>query len=833
MRTLSDTLLAAQQGTAQTEYVRVFLTSAGGGGGTTYTFTTDDVPNRLKKVISREEVYGSAVIITLGNYDGYFNDKNFKGYKVNVGWGFNTGTLEYSNMQDLWVFSQKEVSDEGVLHTELGCIDLWNLLSKSYVFTGGTRLTGSPTSNGTNWKMGEKLIGATSTAYGYIFNVTDTYIDVCGVIGTFQTENVATASGSLSITGAVPSTIASGKAPMAWSGTHVEDIVSLILTGWASLTLDSDDPLSKFAAYTPNYIAPMGTNLRAVLVDMLRYTRNGMRMVASTMHSLYLNPSPSADYNYNASHVAVSNNRDRRLVTPNRIYVISSDPVTKTPEYIGSAVDSTSYAEIGKYINQIVIDESVGSDADATAVATSLITRANAELNTGEIRTRIMNVGQELLDWVTVTDYRNSEIVISGRVGAIERRYEPGVYGAIITLGGLSTSADLDASGVMMPGSAVEGTATTEQVQVTHPSIIPFNFAPAILPIVSNVVFSSSAYNAVAWAAGTDVILFADGSKQSVVSGTATSIAAKTWVYGTIGSTTLVATSTFSDTIGANKFIVAILKPGAAGDKALIVQGRDDLVAGQLSAIAADIGLVTAGEVRVGTGTLGSDYTGWRLWVESSIGRFAGYQNNVMQFYSGTDGKLYAGGGYVLLDSAGVTIDASGGAIGRLNLKYGGTYTDRYITLTSLGHMYLWNGSYALDWSGSYGYALEPSTANYVDLGSATMYFDRVYADVYYGKTTTIQAFDKQDDLALIKSIKTKKASNKKEGKSGGRDRYVIDIESLPEDIVESETDPETGEVNKFVVLGGIGALALGGVRQLTERLEELEAEVKRLKGGK
>jgi len=61
-----------------------------------------------------------------------------------------------------------------------------------------------------------------------------------------------------------------------------------------------------------------------------------------------------------------------------------------------------------------------------------------------------------------------------------------------------------------------------------------------------------------------------------------------------------------------------------------------------------------SGEIRQGTGTLGSNYTGLRIWRDSSVGRIAGYNNNVQQWYANTDGKLYAGGGTFMADADGI-----------------------------------------------------------------------------------------------------------------------------------------------------------------------------------
>ena len=85
----------------------------------------------------------------------------------------------------------------------------------------------------------------------------------------------------------------------------------------------------------------------------------------------------------------------------------------------------------------------------------------------------------------------------------------------------------------------------------------------------------------------------------------------------------------------------------------------------------------TNGEIRQGTGTLGSNFTGLRVWASSGVGKIAGYNNNTIQWQADTDGRLYAGGTAVILDSTGIT--ARAGTIGGwslgLNLLSSGSST--------------------------------------------------------------------------------------------------------------------------------------------------------------
>jgi hypothetical protein len=67
----------------------------------------------------------------------------------------------------------------------------------------------------------------------------------------------------------------------------------------------------------------------------------------------------------------------------------------------------------------------------------------------------------------------------------------------------------------------------------------------------------------------------------------------------------------------------------------------------------------TSGEIRQGTGALGGNFTGLRIYRSGSVGMIAGYNNNVQQWYGNTDGKLYAGAGSVWLDSTGVNFSSA------------------------------------------------------------------------------------------------------------------------------------------------------------------------------
>lgn len=88
-------------------------------------------------------------------------------------------------------------------------------------------------------------------------------------------------------------------------------------------------------------------------------------------------------------------------------------------------------------------------------------------------------------------------------------------------------------------------------------------------------------------------------------------------------------------------------------------QGTTDMIvldAAGNSYFAGVMTIGTSGEIRQGTGTIGSNYTGLRIWRDSSIGRIGGYASNVLQWYGDTAGNLVAGAGYVTLNASGIDV---------------------------------------------------------------------------------------------------------------------------------------------------------------------------------
>jgi hypothetical protein len=75
--------------------------------------------------------------------------------------------------------------------------------------------------------------------------------------------------------------------------------------------------------------------------------------------------------------------------------------------------------------------------------------------------------------------------------------------------------------------------------------------------------------------------------------------------------------------------------------------------------IAGALTIGSSGGIYQGSGTFASPTTGLKIWNDGgTYGRIGGYNAGTLQWYAGSDGKLYAGGGNVLLDQSGIAVAA-------------------------------------------------------------------------------------------------------------------------------------------------------------------------------
>ncbi|MBI2020085.1 hypothetical protein HYS94_01560 [Candidatus Daviesbacteria bacterium] len=240
-----------------------------------------------------------------------------------------------------------------------------------------------------------------------------------------------------------------------------------------------------------------------------------------------------------------------------------------------------------------------------------------------------------------------------------------------------------------------------------------------------NFAFTVVDNNDITWPLGT--ITWADGSSQSILAGSL-NWAGTRYLYVIAGNTTLQNTATFSDTIGANRTLVAIAVSTAAGLNADLVSlnhgtpfiAGTRIISNQLSALSADMGLLTAGEVRVGSGAIGVDFAGFRIYPTA----IEGYENigGVSTLHvqiSSTDGKLRLIG---TAANAGLEFHSP---LNTIISSFYATATDMNIAASN-------NFNLRLIVSGTGEILTGLAGAGSTNIGNATYYFGNIYGTDLY-----------------------------------------------------------------------------------------------------
>ena len=127
-------------------------------------------------------------------------------------------------------------------------------------------------------------------------------------------------------------------------------------------------------------------------------------------------------------------------------------------------------------------------------------------------------------------------------------------------------------------------------------------------------------------------------------------------------------------------------------------------------------------------------------------------------------------------------------------------------------YLYLYNNTIkadgtAITFNGTSNAHLCPESGlvNSAQVGTSTNYWGKMYANTYYGKSTSITSFDRYDDLSYIRNMRTKTVE--------GRD--IFDVGDLPPEI----KDPS----GQFVDNSALTGYMLGCIKALAEEVERLK----------
>jgi hypothetical protein len=142
-------------------------------------------------------------------------------------------------------------------------------------------------------------------------------------------------------------------------------------------------------------------------------------------------------------------------------------------------------------------------------------------------------------------------------------------------------------------------------------------------------------------------------------------------------------------------------------------------------------------------------------------------------------------------------------------------------------------GTHYFSYAASTHSTLRPATADYSYVGTSAYYFNSVYADHVKYKEHSV--FDALDDIALVRKIKAHKTEITKKGLPSVDYSTVPDELKAyePEDIVDEDGIlQQPAGTHEFMDLGALCGLLTGAVKQLADKVDDLQARLKKLEKG-
>jgi len=598
MRSLDSALEAAQKKSTLEPTIRITLSHSG----------EDDIVLETDKVLSlnqSEEPYRQSAEVSLDNSEGYFTELDVKGWQAVISWGLVTKDgKKYSDTAPLWVISQQLDSSQGRLTCEFRMVGIPNMLaedraSEAYyprIDKETEEWTPAGSQNKTVKDLLNEIIGATIDCFSHC---------------------------------------------------HAYEVVWD--DGYDTLA-NTYKPKDGFRIYSNN-------SRLAAIRRLLDFTQNVMR-IGNDGKIHILKPTISGvSYNYEYSletgHTFFSKAYRKTLCIPN--YIVVESKKDDDPFYEGFAKDQDSidaFREVRQYFKT-----SLESDGQADDIAEAILSKYQLNAEMGAFSCP-MNVGQEIFDYVKVTDEREDDYR-KGNIGSITRKYnaEKSIYNMQVSFGGWLTVRGL-ASNLSVYPDGVEQHLNEMWIENLYANYIYSNI------IEVSYLSALCAHMGLLTGGEIRVGAGADGKNEFGVSGLD-----KDGGTATGGSSTTVVDTSKAWEVDALKGLAVriVIEPEVYKSGKLEYIQEYPYYESQITsntattitfapALPAGITVSAGDKYAYGAG----DFTGWRLWAENNIdghlGRMAGFSNGVMQFYMGSDGKLYAGMGTVVIDENGVSI---------------------------------------------------------------------------------------------------------------------------------------------------------------------------------
>uniref|UniRef100_A0A6M3XXQ0 Uncharacterized protein n=1 Tax=viral metagenome TaxID=1070528 RepID=A0A6M3XXQ0_9ZZZZ len=370
MRTLSSTLTTAQQEGGNVLFKAVFTKA--GQSTRTYGVDTDNVIIRLSHT---ESEWSQKADVIVENGDGTLTALDLTGYTATISFGYiTTAGDEYSAVAPLECISQQGTTQflGGNFFITFTCAGIFDM-------------------------MGED---EASDEY----SVDDTNTD------TVKTILTAIANATMSVY------------------SHCKNY---------TITFDKEDSLIDTFIPKDYFKVSFKESRLSAFKKVLKWTKCKARIEANGAIHVF-NPTISGstyDYEYNdavSNHNFFEKSVRNRLVIPNKV-VVSSSPDHEN-QYTGNDTDATSYAALGRYINQYHWIR-LASNAQATAIATAILQGYQVGQENGH-GSAPLNCGQEVMDYVKITDSAAGD-TRTGNIGYIRRICEQGKFDMEFRFGAL------------------------------------------------------------------------------------------------------------------------------------------------------------------------------------------------------------------------------------------------------------------------------------------------------------------------------------------------------------------------------------------------------------
>lgn len=433
MRTVSAAITAAQIAHTLVPSYKIALTYAGGANDVTYDET------RILSIDHLEKPYHQAATVVLNNSDGSLT-VDYKGFKGIISYGIG-GTFSGGATAPLTVMGQHSKSKPGELLVTLVLLGIPDLLAadenSAHFFLESNDIQ-------TLQDLFKQIVIGTTAVWSA--NTAYTAEDLATAITTTGDTFRVTVGGQ-----------AGGVEPTFTNAPDVGDTIVDNEVTWKNVgkninvfthtvsyttTFDSEDPLLDVfipadAFEIGSAAKPHGETRLGMIKFLLAFTKNVMRAEDDgAVH--FLDPVVSGGtyaYEYKlgvtGAHELLRKSTRQRVLMPNRIEVATP------PDYDGTAfsgtaedTDSSDLTDLEKRRHRYV---RLVSDAQGTALA-------NAELQELKLNDQLgsalvpMNVGQEVHDFIKITDSRQSDTLI-GNIGTLRRLAGRGQWHMEIALG--------------------------------------------------------------------------------------------------------------------------------------------------------------------------------------------------------------------------------------------------------------------------------------------------------------------------------------------------------------------------------------------------------------